>query len=389
MFLAEESSKTSALVDAQAISYPSVEDLKSITEKLREKSPLCTEQSILALRAKLVLAEDNKAFILHAGDCAERFSEVTSENITAKVTQLQELGVLISKNLNKEALLIGRIAGQYAKPRSLLTETIEDTTLPSYRGDLINGEIFNAHSRKTDPKRLLLAYSKASETNVAIEKALKEMRAPIAVFTSHEALNLHYEEALTRLNSQDQAFNHSTHLPWLGMRTASYNSIHLEYLSKLHNPIAVKLGPNTTPDLLKHLIERLNPQNDAGKLVLIPRLGLKFVKSLLPKLIQAAAGYKLCWLCDPMHGNTVKLSPGQKTRFLSELIDEVHISQDIHQSLNSHLAGLHLEVTPRPVIECLDSPSQLNSPITIKYESALDPRLNHQQVKKLLLKEAN
>lgn len=386
MLSSEESSIQAGEADPQTVIYPNNEDLQKATQELKAKPGLCNLEDTLQLKTLLKQAEQQNAFIIHSGDCAERFSSVTQQSILARVRQMQTLGETLARTLNSNIVLIGRIAGQYAKPRSSLCETKNGVTLPSYRGDLINSPLFDEKSRMPDPKRLLMGYEKAKQTIQYIEETRLKMEKPLPFFNSHEALNLPYEKALTRTVAKNSFYNASTHLPWLGMRTALFNSAHLRYLNLLENPIAVKIGPDISQKLLTHLIETLNPKNESGKLILIPRLGLESVESTLPKIIEHTKqkGYKLCWFCDPMHGNTKLLKSGVKTRYLDEIKEETRLSLQIHSTLNSHLSGLHLELTPEPVTECLESTLSSGTIDKSYYTSALDPRLNHKQALELI-----
>jgi len=340
------------------------------------------------------------------------------------------MSLVLVHGLNKPVIKIGRMAGQYAKPRSTATETIDGISLPSYRGDLINGAPFERNTRQPDPRRLLKGYSFASLTlnyirtlvenkfadfskmdswdldfvshspfadeyhqilaqiqnslslieNLSINQSAHSIKDK--VYTCHEALHLHYEQALTRQDDSGQWYNLSTHLPWIGMRTAQLNSAHVEYMRGIANPVAVKISAACNPEQLIQLCKKLDPDNTPGRLLLITRFGNQKIAEHLPPLIKAiqAEGRQPLWCCDPMHGNTSVTSQGVKTRRFDAIIDELTQAFTIHRQLDSHLGGVHFELTGEHVTECIGGARGLTE-LDLKraYKSLVDPRLNADQ----------
>lgn len=415
---------------SQQARYSDEPELNKAIQELSQLPPLVSVEEIEDLKAKLASAAAGETFILQGGDCAELFSDCNAESITSKLKILLQMSLVLVHGLNQPVVKIGRMAGQYAKPRSAETETINGVSLPSYRGDLINGSKFTAQDRNPEPRRLLKGYSFASLTlnyiRTMIETKFTDFsklenwdldfvsHSPLAheyreiiekikhsvslvenltqthshppikdkVFTCHEALHLHYEQALTRQCDNGKWYNLSTHLPWIGMRTAQKDSAHIEYMRGIANPIAVKIGPNTTAEHLLYLCEQLDPENTPGRLLLITRFGNQKINKLLPPLIKALQAQQRTplWCCDPMHGNTSVTDKGLKTRRFDAIIDELSQAFIIHQQHDSHLGGVHFELTGEHVTECIGGARGLTElDLQRAYKSLVDPRLNADQ----------
>ncbi|MHC9511380.1 3-deoxy-7-phosphoheptulonate synthase [Kangiella sp. M94] len=419
---------------SQQIKYGDTESLAQVIDKLRQLPPLVSASEVDSLKSHIADAQAGKAFILQGGDCAESFSDCNAEAISQKVRLLMSLSLLVSQQTKKPVVRIGRIAGQYAKPRSELTETQDQTTLPSYRGDLVNHVHFSESSRMPDPARMLQGYSYASltlnyirsllegdisdlfqleqesqnlltlKTNAKLHQSLDQFREAMRLFhqatgpqhnsrhwleffTSHEALHLHYEEALTRKANNGQWYNLSTHYPWVGMRTTIQDSAHIEYLRGIANPIAIKVGKDLSPETLVQLCKVLNPNNEAGRLTLIQRFGHQSIAQVLPDMIKAVqeAELKVLWSCDPMHGNTRVSAHGIKTRDFLHIQSELQQAFEIHATHGNHLGGVHLEMTAEAVMECVGgSYGVTEQELDKAYTSLVDPRLNVAQVFELI-----
>lgn len=414
----------------QAAHYPDAQQLQKVVEQLQTLPPLVTSGEIKKLKQGLALAGEGKAFILQGGDCAESFQECRSDIISNKLKILLQMSLILLHSMRKPIIRVGRIAGQYAKPRSSDFETIGGISLPSYRGDLVNAPQFDAPSRIPNPKHMLQGYSCAAMTlNFIralldggfadlhetkgwdlrfaqhspqanqyaqivddIENSLSFLNTVDALsnsslnkvdfYTSHEALHLHYEQALTRQLKDKQWYNLSTHLPWVGMRTSEKNSAHLEFMRGIQNPIGIKIGPSATTEWLVNTILLLNPEREAGRLLLITRLGAADIKTLLPPLIKAVqkTNIPITWSCDPMHGNTESTDEGIKTRHFDNILSELLQAVRIHQENNSYLGGVHFELTGENVTECIGGARGLGAEDLKKaYHSLVDPRLNYEQ----------
>lgn len=364
--------------DTQGVRYKDSSQLTGVVDELCQKPPLVAVKQIKALQDCLANAALGKAFVIQAGDCAEAFSACSSERTKALLNLVNQISNKLERVLGQPITPIGRIAGQYAKPRTKLFETRENIILPSYRGDLINDTAFCPNAREPDPKRLIQGYHHAQQTYQWIEASRKER----AFYTSHEALQLHYESALTRRTSDNRFYNFSTHLPWLGMRTTQIDGAHVEYLRGIENPIGIKIGPSMTGDELVTLIQHLNPNHIAGRILLITRLGAKHIHNLLPALIRAVKKHKLpvTWASDPMHGNSEFTEKGVKTRKLENIWSELESTFRIHQENHSILGGIHLELTPEEVTECIGGHAKPTpKDLSANYQSLLDPRLNPTQ----------
>ena len=421
----ELSSQWHAFPCQQQPTYQNKALLDETLATLKQAAPLICSNELVTLQRLLAKASSGEAFVLQGGNCAELFSDCQQQLIIQKLMMLRCLSLFLESKLNKPVIPIGRIAGQYAKPRTVLHEIRGEISLPSYRGDLINQAEFNAAAREPDPKRLLLGYQAAAKTmqyicdylahettllkdhygwqRLLTEAKPLELELPLTwqeiikstyensnmlapIYTSHEALLLAYEAALTR-NDKQKHYNAGTHFPWIGMRTSSPDKDHILYAAGIDNPIAVKIGTQVNADYLIELVKALNPKNQAGRLTLIHRFGREYITELLPPLIKAAnhAKYHVTWICDPMHGNIHYTTSGIKTRHLHDIIDEMCQAIEIHRKHGSVLAGLHIEMTEEHVTECLGGQQQLTEvDLSYGYKSLVDPRLNYGQALELL-----
>ena len=411
--------------------YPDAEALAQVQGELSRLPPLVTSWEILALKKQIADAQEGKRFVLQGGDCAESFSDCESGLISNRLKVLLQMSLVLVHGLRLPVVRVGRFAGQYAKPRSTDTETRDGVTLPSYRGDFINQPEFSADARIPDPRRMVKGHARSAMTmnfvRALIDGGFADLHHPeywdlgwvghsplsdeyhrmvAAVgdavrfmetisgeqlhnlnradfYTSHEALLLPYEEALTRqVPRQWGWFNLSTHFPWIGMRTSDAGDAHVEYFRGLRNPIAVKVGPSATPEQLLRLIDTLNPDNEPGRLSLIQRMGAAKVAEKLPPLAAAVQreGKRVLWICDPMHGNTESTSNGFKTRRFDNIRSELEQSFDLHAAAGSRLGGVHLELTGENVTECLGGARELTEvDLERAYRSTVDPRLNYEQ----------
>lgn len=382
------------------------------------------------LRTNLAAASRGEAFVLTGGDCAETFSEATADHLRLKIQTLLQMAVVLTYGASLPVIKIGRIAGQYAKPRSSDMETRGDVTLPSYRGDAVNSFEFTPESRIPDPTRLLDLYHHAASTlnliraftrggyadlrlvhhwnrgftaNPAyaryeslaeeIHRAVKFLEAAgvssaaqmrsVDLFSSHEALLLDYESAMTRIDSRTgDPYNTSGHFLWIGERTRGVDDAHVELLAHVRNPIGVKLGPTTSIDDMRRLVDRLNPEGEEGRLTFITRMGADKIRDALPPLLEAQArdGRPVTWVTDPMHGNTITSSTGYKTRRFETIMDEVTGFFEAHREAGTVPGGIHVELTGDDVTEVLGGSEQLDEEaLRDRYETLVDPRLNHQQ----------
>lgn len=416
---------------SQQPNYPDPATLAAAVMELRQLPPLVTSFEILNLKQMLAEAAAGHRFLLQGGDCAESFSECDSNTISNRLKVLLQMSVVLIHGLKLPVVRLGRFAGQYAKPRSADLETRGDTTLPSYRGDIVNASEFTAAARIPDPTRLLTGHAHSAMTinfvRALIDGGFADLHhpeywelgwmqhAPLAAeyrrmveaigdsvrfmetlagealgsfsrvdfYTSHEALVLHYEAALTRQVPRQQGwFNLSTHFPWIGMRTAALDGAHVEYCRGIRNPIGLKVGPGVTAEQLLPVIDALDPDNEPGRLTLIHRLGAGKIAAALPPLVQAVKreGRRVLWCADPMHGNTESTSNGFKTRRFENIRAELDLAFDIHHAEGSRLGGVHLELTGENVTECLGGARDLTeTDLTRAYKSSVDPRLNYEQ----------
>ena len=429
----EESASWEAWRSKRALqqpSYPDPEALDSVLAELRRQPPLVFAGEVDDLRTNLAAASRGEAFVLTGGDCAETFAEATADHLRLKIQTLLQMAVVLTYGASLPVIKIGRIAGQYAKPRSSDMETRGDVTLPSYRGDAVNSFEFTPESRIPDPTRLLDLYHHAASTlnliraftrggyadlrlvhhwnrgftaNPAyaryeslaeeIHRAVKFLEAAgvssaaqmrsVDLFSSHEALLLDYESAMTRIDSRTgDPYNTSGHFLWIGERTRGVDDAHVELLAHVRNPIGVKLGPTTSIDDMRRLVDRLNPEGEEGRLTFITRMGADKIRRALPPLLEAQAhdGRPVTWVTDPMHGNTITSSTGYKTRRFETIMDEVTGFFEAHREAGTVPGGIHVELTGDDVTEVLGGSAQLDEEaLRDRYETLVDPRLNHQQ----------
>lgn len=419
----------------QMPTYPDESKVNSVEAKLSFKPPLVFAGEVQVLKKSLALAEKGNAFILQGGDCAESFSQFSANGIRDTFKVLLQMAVILTYGSSIPIIKIGRIAGQFAKPRSSDVEIIDGIELPSYRGDMINDMEFNKTARQPDPQRLIDGYEQSAATlnlirafaqggmanlekvhewtlgflnntpetdkyrEIAnrISESLNFMKAcgltsssvpqlrETDFFTSHEALLLNYEEALTRedtITAEKGWYATSAHLLWVGDRTRQFDHGHIEYLSGIQNPVGIKCGPSLEKDDLIRLLDKVNPNNESGKVVLICRMGSEKVNEHLPKLIKniKANGKNVTWCCDPMHGNTIKASNGYKTRRVAEILNEVNNFFLVHKSEGTLPGGVHFEMTGSNVTECLGGANEVKeSDLGSRYHTHCDPRLNGSQ----------
>jgi 3-deoxy-7-phosphoheptulonate synthase len=382
------------------------------------------------LRTRLAAVAKGEAFLLQGGDCAEAFDGVSADQIRNKLKTLLQMAVVLTYAASVPVVKVGRIAGQYSKPRSKPTETRDGVTLPVYRGDSVNGFAFTPESRRPDPERLKRMYNASASTlNLVrafttggyadlrqvhawnqdfvrnspsgqryerlakeIDSALSFMNAcgvdpeefrTVEFYSSHEALVLDYETALTRTDSRTgKLYDVSGHMVWIGERTRQLDHAHIEFASQISNPIGVKLGPTTTVDEALTLIDRLDPNREPGRLTFITRMGAGKVRDNLPQLVEkvTASGAVPVWICDPMHGNTYEAETGHKTRRFDDVLDEVKGFFEVHRALGTHPGGIHVELTGDDVTECVGGGDEVFvDDLHQRYETACDPRLNRSQ----------
>jgi 3-deoxy-7-phosphoheptulonate synthase len=354
--------------------------LADVNSELAQLPALIPLAEIRDLKLEVARAQRGDAFILQLGDCAESLHKANAAVTLQKIAHLRFLASLLTAKFTKPIIIVGRIAGQYAKPRSNDFEEIQNIVLPVYRGDMINSAEPTPLARVAEPQRMLAAYHAAYQILTSINTANLSALAP-RIYTSHEALLLHYEQSLTRHDpSTNQWYNASTHFPWIGERTAHPDNAHIEYARGIINPLGIKIGTNCTPAKLVTLLAKLNPDNDVGRIVLIYRFGAQQITQSLPPLLQVIKdqGLNVGWSCDPMHGNTITSSHG-KTRCLTDIISEFTKGLTIHAQMGIPLAGIHLEATHEDVYECINSPADSSVKTAWSYTSLLDPRLNQQQ----------
>ena len=410
--------------------WPDPDQVRAVTAELAEQPPLVFVGECDQLRDRLAAAASGEAFVLQGGDCAETFSGATVDAVRDKIETLLQMALVLTYAASVPVVKIGRLAGQFAKPRSRPTETRDGVELPAYRGDAVNGFEFTPEARRPDPARLLDAYNSAAVTlNLCrayanggyadlhqahawnqdfvaqspagqryeqlageIDRALAFMRAcgadseelhGVEFYSSHEALLLEYERALTRTDVRTGLpYDLSAHLVWIGERTRDLNGAHVEFCRQIRNPIGVKLGPTASPDDAVTLVERLNPDREPGRLTFITRLGADEIRDLLPPLVEKVSehGAPVAWVCDPMHGNTFEAPSGHKTRRLDHILDEVAGFFEVHRALGTHPGGIHVEFTGDDVTECIGGGNEIaEDELRERYETACDPRLNRRQ----------
>jgi 3-deoxy-7-phosphoheptulonate synthase len=417
------------LVAAQQPTWPDQNQLEEVRATLASYPPLVFAGEVDILKDRLAQAASGKAFLLQGGDCAETFVDATADRIRNRVKTMLQMAVVLTYGASMPVVKMGRMAGQFAKPRSSDTETREGLELPAYRGDAVNGYDFTLESRTANPTRLLQAYNTSAATlnliraftmggfadlrsvhewnkgftdNPAnsryetmakeIDKAIKFMAACGANFnelrttefyTSHEGLLFDYERPMTRIDSRTGTpYDTSAHFIWIGERTRKLDGAHMDFLSRVRNPLGVKLGPNTSVDDVLELIEKLDPEREPGRLTLITRMGAGKIREALPKLVKAVkdSGAQPLWVSDPMHGNGITTANGYKSRRFDDVMDEVRGFFEVHRDLGTFPGGVHIELTGDDVAECLGGSEQIDE-VTLesRYESLCDPRLNHSQ----------
>jgi 3-deoxy-7-phosphoheptulonate synthase len=421
----------------QQPNYSDPAELERVVGSLARLPPLVVSWEVEALRRQLAEAQRGERFLLQGGDCAESFEECESDRIAKKLKVLLQMSLVLLQGLRRPVIRIGRFAGQYAKPRSTDTETREGVTLPSFRGDNVNRPGFTAAEREPDPQLLLRGYERAALTlnfiRALIDGGFTDLHHPeywdlaflrhsplqaeyqkiadsiaesldffesmsgqrvhdanrVDFFASHEGLHLLSEQAQTRYIERQRAwYNLSTHMPWIGMRTANLDGAHVEYFRGIANPIGVKVGAGMSEEWLQGLVQMLNPQNQPGRLTLIHRFGAKDIEKRLPEMIRAvrATGTSVLWVCDPMHGNTETTAGGIKTRRFDNILNEVESSFRIHEECGTQLGGVHIELTGEDVTECIGGARGLaESDLARAYRSAVDPRLNAEQALELAM----
>ena len=423
----------------QVPDYPDAEKLAGVEARLAAMPPLVFAGEAQSLKRQLGEVAEGRAFLLQGGDCAESFAEFSANNIRDSFKVILQMAVVLTFGASMPVVKVGRVAGQFAKPRSSPMEAVDGIELPSYRGDMINAMPFTEKDRVPDPKRLLRVYEQSAATlNLLrafaqggladltkvhswvteflsgtpqadrfqelagrIEESLNFMRAcgitpetarPLAetdFYTSHESLLLNYEEALTRrdtITDEKDWYATSAHMIWIGDRTRQPDGAHVEYMRGIANPIGLKCGPSLDPDELVRLIETLNPDNMPGRLTLIARMGADKVRAGLPPLLKAvkASGAKVVWCCDPMHGNTIKASSGYKTRRVNDVMAEVQGFFDAHDEIGTYPGGVHFEMTGQNVTECVGGVVDVTEArLGDRYHTHCDPRLNGAQALEL------
>ncbi|HWG12120.1 MAG TPA: 3-deoxy-7-phosphoheptulonate synthase class II [Streptosporangiaceae bacterium] len=410
--------------------WPDRDRVEAVVRGLEGLPPLVLAAECDQLKERLAAVARGEAFLLQGGDCAETFAGTTADSIRGKFQTLLQMAVVLTYAASVPVVKVGRMAGQFGKPRSAATEVRDGVELPAYRGDAVNGIEFTAASRTPDPGRLLEAYHCASATlNLCrslaggghadlrqvhawnhdfvagspagqryeqladeIDRAIEFMRAcgadprefrAVEFYSSHEALLLDYERALTRTDARSgHRYDLSAHLLWIGERTRDPGGAHVEFARQIRNPIAVKIGPDATAHEVLELMQALDPEQQPGRLTLTTRMGAGRIRQALPPLVEkvAASRAPVVWVCDPMHGNTVKAASGQKTRDFDNVLDEVAGFFEVHRALGTHPGGIHIEFTGDDVTECIGGGHHIGeSDLSHRYETACDPRLNRSQ----------
>lgn len=421
------------LVAAQQPHWPGGVDgasVKAAVAQLKSFPPLVFAGECDDLKAKIAEAAAGRAFWLQGGDCAETFAAATADSIRNRIKTILQMAAVLQYYSSLPVVKVGRMAGQFAKPRSNDLETRGDVTLPAYRGDAVNDLEFNEAARTPNPDRMVRVYNTSAATlNLVraftqggfadlrqvhewnkgfirdssvgdryeqmareIGRALDFMKSAgvnpdsfksVDFYSSHEALIMEYEKALTRIDSRTQLpYDVSAHFLWIGERTRQLDGAHIDFASKVRNPIGVKLGPKSTVDDALALIARLDPNREPGRLTFITRMGAGKIREVLPALVEGVtkSGAQVLWVCDPMHGNTFEAATGYKTRRFDDVMDEVKGFFEVHKALGTHPGGIHIELTGDDVTECLGGGEQISeTDLATRYESACDPRLNHSQ----------
>ena len=414
--------------------------LGRVVAELARLPPIVVSWEVENLRERLAAAQRGEGFLLQGGDCAESFADCESDRIAKQLKVLLQMSLVLLSGMKKPVVRIGRMAGQYAKPRSADMETREGVTLPAYRGDLVNRVEFTPEARRADPQLLLRGYERAALTlnfiralvdggfsdlhhpeywdlgflrHAELRDAYQQIVQSIAesmeffeslsgqrvhaaarsdFYASHEGLHLLSEQAQTRfIERQKRWYNLSTHMPWIGMRTADPSGAHVEYFRGIANPLGLKVGTGMSAEWLQELLQILNPQNQPGRLTLIHRFGARDVEQRLPELIRAvrSSGAQVLWVCDPMHGNTETTQGGVKTRRFENILAEVEAAFRIHADCGSMLGGVHIELTGEDVTECVGGARGLTeADLARAYRSPVDPRLNAEQALELAMRIA-
>jgi 3-deoxy-7-phosphoheptulonate synthase len=417
--------------------YADAAELERVVAELARLPPIVVSWEVDNLTARLAAAQRGDAFLLQGGDCAESFADCESDRIARQLKVLLQMSLVLLQAMKRPVVRVGRFAGQYAKPRSADSETRDGVSLPAYRGDLVNRPEFTAAGRRPDPQLLLRGYERAALTlnfvRALVDGGFADLHHPeywdlgfvrhaqlradyerivhaigdaldffesltgqrageanrVEFFASHEGLHLLYEQAQTRyIARQDRWYNLSTHMPWIGMRTAQVDGAHVEYFRGIANPIGIKVGAAMSDEWLQELVAKLNPHNQPGRLTLIHRFGVKDIEQHLPRAIAAVrrTGATVLWCCDPMHGNTETTSGGIKTRRFENILRELDLSFRIHRELGSLLGGAHIELTGEDVTECTGGARGLtDADLQRAYRSQVDPRLNYEQALELAM----
>jgi 3-deoxy-7-phosphoheptulonate synthase len=413
----------------QQPSWPDPAAAAAASAELATLPPLVFAGEVDMLRDRLARAARGEAFLLQGGDCAETFAGATADQIRNRVKTILQMAVVLTYGASMPVIKMGRMAGQFAKPRSSDTETRGDVTLPAYRGDIVNGYDFTPESRQADPARLVKGYHTSASTlnliraftqggfadlrmvhswnkgfaaNPAnqryeglakeIDRAVKFMEAAgadfdelkrVEFYSSHEGLLMDYERPMTRIDSRTGTpYNTSAHFLWIGERTRDLDGAHVDFFKRIRNPIGVKLGPSTTPETMERLIDVLDPEREPGRLTFITRMGAGMIRDALPPLLDAVKGLDAnpLWVTDPMHGNGLTTPTGYKTRRFDDVVDEVKGFFEAHRAAGTHPGGIHVELTGDDVTECLGGSEQIDEEtLATRYESLCDPRLNHMQ----------
>jgi 3-deoxy-7-phosphoheptulonate synthase len=404
-------------------------ELAAASDELSALPPLIFAGELDQLRERIATAAAGRSFVLQGGDCAETFAGATAAQIRERVKTILQMAVVLTYGASVPVVKMGRMAGQFAKPRSSNVETRGDVTLPAYRGDHVNGYDFTPESRAADPARLVKGYHTAASTlnlvraftqggfaslkevhswnrgfaaNPAnaryeglardIDRAIRFMEAAgadfdelkrVEFYTAHEGLLMDYERPLTRIDSRNGTpVDTSAHFLWIGERTRDLDGAHVDFFSRIRNPIGVKLGPSTTPEVMEQLIDKLDPDREPGRLTFIARMGAGKVRDALPPLLEHVKTLDAnpLWITDPMHGNGVTTPTGYKTRRFDDIVDEVRGFFEAHRAVGTHPGGLHVELTGDDVTECLGGSEHIDeATLATRYESLCDPRLNHMQ----------
>ncbi|WP_457098228.1 class II 3-deoxy-7-phosphoheptulonate synthase [Microbacterium sp. P5_E9] len=413
----------------QQPNWPDADAVSAMSAEIATLPPLVFAGEVDQLRERLARAAAGRAFLLQGGDCAETFAGATAEQIRNRVKTVLQMAVVLTYGASMPIVKMGRMAGQFAKPRSSDTETRGEVTLPAYRGDIVNGFDFTEGSRTADPQRLLKGYHTAASTinlvraftqggfadlrevhswnkgfaqNPAnqqyerlaqeIDRAIKFMEAAgadfdelrrVEFYTGHEGLLMDYERPMTRIDSRTGTpYNTSAHFVWIGERTRDLDGAHIDYFSKIRNPIGVKLGPSTTASDVLELIDKLDPEREPGRLTFITRMGAGKIRDALPPLLEAVRDSDALplWVTDPMHGNGITTPTGYKTRRFDDVVDEVRGFFEAHRVVGTFPGGIHVELTGDDVTECLGGSEEIDeAALATRYESLCDPRLNHMQ----------